>query len=87
MTSIVSLNRMLANSNCSARKTNPTQPSRLKNIEVAHKLSLQLYRRRKGSQRTSICTKNMENTIKMQSLQIMMKSNLQLSSLISLENI
>jgi hypothetical protein len=33
------------------------------NIEVAHELSLQLHRGRKGSRRTSICTRIVEDTI------------------------
>jgi hypothetical protein len=56
MPMISSLKRRLANSIHGARKTISTQPSRLKNIEVAHELSLQLHHVRKGSHRTFICT-------------------------------
>jgi hypothetical protein len=54
----------------------PLQPSRPKNIEVAHELSFPLQSGRKGSRMTPICTRSVEDTMKMQSLYIMMKSNL-----------
>jgi hypothetical protein len=55
--------RRPANSSRSARKTNSVQPSRPKNIEVTHELSLQLHRGRKGLQRISICTRSVKDTI------------------------
>jgi hypothetical protein len=57
--------RRLANSCCSARKTNSAQPSRLKNIEVSRRLSLQLHLERKGSRRTSICLRSAKDTTQM----------------------
>jgi hypothetical protein len=60
---ISSLKRRLVNSSRSVRKTNSAQPSKPKNIKVAHELSLQLHRGRKSSQRTSICTRSVEDTI------------------------
>jgi hypothetical protein len=79
---ISSLKRRLTNSSHTARKTNSVQSSKPKNVEVAHELSLKLHRGRKVSWKISICT-SVEEMIQMLSLQIMMKSNLQLSSLIS----
>jgi hypothetical protein len=80
---ISSLKRRLAKLIHSAKKTNSVQSSRPKNIEIAHELSLQLHHGRKGLRRTFICIRSMVDMIKMQSLQITMKNNLQLSSLVS----
>jgi hypothetical protein len=63
MPKISSLKRRPENSSHSSRKTNSMWPSRLKNIKVTHDLSLQLHHGRKGSRRTSICTRSMEDTI------------------------
>jgi hypothetical protein len=63
MPKISSLKRKSVNSSHGARKTKSAQPSRSKNIEVAHELSLQLHRGKKGSRRASICTRSVEDTI------------------------
>jgi hypothetical protein len=63
MSKISSLKRRSVNSSCNVKKTNLVQPSRLKNIEVAHELSLQLHHGRQGSRRTSICIRSVEDMI------------------------
>jgi hypothetical protein len=63
MTTGTSLKEIPANSSHNVRKTNSAQPSGLKNIEVAHELSLQLHHGRKGMHRTSTCTRSLEDTI------------------------
>jgi hypothetical protein len=54
------LKRRLVNSSHSRRETNSVQPSRTRNIVVAHEQSLQLYHGRKGLWMKAICTRSVQ---------------------------